>query len=457
MRRKKSIWYEVTLIALWGVGFAMTNSDDVYAQPVSLKAAIESLRKTIPEAKTISEMNGFSLADINGQQFTLTRLTTAANTLAIRSFKDPQLLLEYLDDKDPKIRYIAATVLNTKYGVYPNGMSLSDIIDIASPRHKQMIEQFRKKIMTSKADMPDCLKNLMKATSFDDDQKGESPDFTPNYKAYLEASNMIYALELSDLDYVLERGSPAGRIYAAVLIKQSGRAGDNLSFDKLLKDNATVSYQSGCKVMSTTVAEVAKSFIEKGKFFNFSFGIFCKMTMAAPSASQGEQTISSGVQTISSGEHAIPAGKQVKSEDNGLNMLLLATTVEHYQQGDSNRPAPAWLSFQALLKQGAAAKPAIEKLLASKGSGARIYGAILMWQIDAKQGAAKLKAMLADKSTVVFSQGCAKEETTVADLATRLLAGQELVFLKAPDPSPSDPSPSALSPSDPLPFTPSPK
>lgn len=439
MSRKKNSWYEVTLIALLGMGFAMTNSDDVYAQPVSLKAAIESLRKTIPEAKTISEMNGFSLADINGQQFTLTRLTTAANTLVIRSFKDPQLLLEYLDDKDPKIRYIAATILNTKYGVYPNGMSLSDIIDITSPRHKQMIEQFRKKIMTSKADMPDCLKKLMKATSFDDDQKGESPDFTPNCKAYLEASNMIYALELSDLDYVLERGSPAGRIYAAVLIKQSGRAGDNLSFDKLLKDNATVSYQSGCKAMSTTVAEVAKSFIEKGKFFNFSFGIFCKMTMAVPSASQGEQTISLG-------EHAIRAGKQVKSEDNGLNMLLPATTVEHYQQGDSNRPAPAWLSFQALLKQGAAAKPAIEKLLASKGSGARIYGAILMRQIDAKEGAAKLKAMLADKSTVVFSQGCAKEETTVADLATRLLAGQELVFLKAPDPSPSDPLPLTPSP-----------
>ncbi len=135
--------------------------------------------------------------------------------------------------------------------------------------------------------MPECLSRLLHATSIDEDARGQIPTVTENHKAYVDASNIIYALEVKDLNYVLEHGSPAGRIYAAVLLKQSSKVGNNLSFDKLLADKDKVIYKSNDKVIHTTVAEVARSFIDKGAYENFSFAIFCKM-ISEPSSTTKE-------------------------------------------------------------------------------------------------------------------------------------------------------------------------
>ena len=129
--------------------------------------------------------------------------------------------------------------------------------------------------------IPECLNKLARATSVDEDNKAPSQNATENHKAYLDASGMVNALEVSDLEYVLKEGIPAGRVYAAVLLKQSGKVGNNLSFDKLLGDNHEVIYKSSDKVIHTTVAKIARSFIDKGAYENFSFSIFCKL-MAAP-------------------------------------------------------------------------------------------------------------------------------------------------------------------------------
>lgn len=128
-----------------------------------------------------------------------------------------------------------------------------------------------------KENLPACLKQLINANSFDDSQRGEVPELTPNYKAYQEASNMISGLETSDLNLMLDRGTPAGKLYAAVLLKQSGRVGNNLSFERLVNDHSKVRYQSGCKVLETEVSEIAKSFIENNRYLNFQMSMFCKL------------------------------------------------------------------------------------------------------------------------------------------------------------------------------------
>lgn len=125
--------------------------------------------------------------------------------------------------------------------------------------------------------MPNSLRQLLTAQSFDDGIQGESPTRSQNFLAYLDASDKISSLEVSDLNYVLEHGTPAGKLYAAVLLKQSSKVGDNLSFDKLLNDHSKVDYKSGCRGLQTDVAEIAKSLKEKSSYHNFQFSMFCKM------------------------------------------------------------------------------------------------------------------------------------------------------------------------------------
>ncbi|MDX2106753.1 MAG: hypothetical protein SFY67_10170 [Candidatus Melainabacteria bacterium] len=122
-----------------------------------------------------------------------------------------------------------------------------------------------------------------------------------------------------------------------------------------------------------------------------------------------------------------------KVTTDSASLLFDAQVLDHFQQGDSNKPSRAWLAFQVLLKSGVAARSKIDQLLGSKSGGARLYGAILLQQIDSAKATKLLKSWLNDKTRVVFSQGCAKEETTVGDLSKRLLKGEQLVMLKEPN------------------------
>ena len=125
--------------------------------------------------------------------------------------------------------------------------------------------------------LPATIILLSKADKFYGPTPGET-GATPVQKAYLEATGNVGSLETEDLNWLLKKGSPAGRIYAAVLFWQTGRVGTNKSFALLTSDNSAVEYQDGCKVMGSKVSEIAKSLIDSQKFMNFQLGsMFCKM------------------------------------------------------------------------------------------------------------------------------------------------------------------------------------
>jgi hypothetical protein len=113
---------------------------------MSLKQQVEALRTKLPEPKTLSESNGFCIKDINGAQITMTLLGSAAKQLVISNGIDAQVLMAYLEDKDPKIRFIAAQALEYKYKATPGGMSVDDIVSLESKGHKKMVQRFRQKI-----------------------------------------------------------------------------------------------------------------------------------------------------------------------------------------------------------------------------------------------------------------------------------------------------------------------
>jgi hypothetical protein len=252
--------------------------------------------------------------------------------------------------------------------------------------------------------LPDCLQTLLKAKTWNDGVRGEGPEISKNFLAYSDAVAILSKLRTEDLEYVLKSGTPAGRIYAAMLLKQSGR--DNQSFQKLLADKSTVDYVSGCKAMSAAVQDIARSFIDKGCYLNFSLTVFCTLQPPPKSATE--------VQAIC------------------LVSLMSQNGVQHYEQGDSNQPSDGWRAFHLLLKQGSQAKRASLTLLDSPHPGARIYGAVLLSQFDASEANPKIKQLLNDKATLQYKRGCEVETTSVGALAGRLLKGEELILLKDP-------------------------
>jgi hypothetical protein len=116
------------------------------AGPVALMNAMESLRKDTPPAQTLSEMNGFALKDVDGNSFLLSHLSGVAQRLGVKSRDECLTLLTYLKDRDPKIRFIAASAIENVVHAYPRGMSLSDTLDIDSAGHREMVRRFAGKI-----------------------------------------------------------------------------------------------------------------------------------------------------------------------------------------------------------------------------------------------------------------------------------------------------------------------
>lgn len=123
---------------------------------------------------------------------------------------------------------------------------------------------------------PACITKLSKAKTFDDGTQGEG-GISANYQAYAEACGIVGTLETKDLEWLIKNGTPAGRLYGAMLMKQTGRAGDAESFKKLEKDDATVTFLCGCKGSEFRVSEIAKDFMANGKFMTFKLSQFCKL------------------------------------------------------------------------------------------------------------------------------------------------------------------------------------
>lgn len=279
--------------------------------------------------------------------------------------------------------------------------------------------------------MPANLKILLHADSFDDGVRGEAPTLSKNYLAYSEASAISSALSLDDLNYIMEHGTPAGKLYAAILLTSGSRVGKNLTFEKLLNDKSPVDYKSGCRGLRTTVGEVAKSFNDTGKYMNFSYSLFCKLTTAPPAASNIAAPGKTAV--TQTAPHASLSESQPLPTAQAMAILGSAQCLDDFQHGDTNKPSQLWLAFQSLLKQGKDAKTEAMQLCKSPSAAARVYAAILLQQIDKNEGRKQISELLKDKTLMIRSQGCSREQAPVKDFAQRLLNGEQLVKLRDPN------------------------
>ncbi len=140
-----------------------------------------------------------------------------------------------------------------------------------------------------------------------------------------------------------------------------------------------------------------------------------------------------GAISIVSPVYSLPPSQNTSGITDSVSLISDTTILEHFQKGDSNQPSGAWLAFQKLLKAGSDARLQIDQLIKSKASGSKLYGAILLLQIDRAKATNLLKSWQSDNSRVLLSNGCAKEETTLGELSKRLLKGEQLVMLRDPN------------------------
>ena len=102
---------------------------------------MDGYRKQFPEPQGLGEHNGFTIGpDKDGKSYTLTHLDGVAKRLGIKSRAECMVLLTYLKDPDPKLRYVAAFAIEAAVKACPGGMSSGDIKDVDSDGHRKMVK-----------------------------------------------------------------------------------------------------------------------------------------------------------------------------------------------------------------------------------------------------------------------------------------------------------------------------
>jgi hypothetical protein len=119
---------------------------DGLPSPLGLMKTMDGFRKEVTPPQTESEMNGFTVNDVDGKAFTMSHLAGVARRLGVKTKAECLVLLTYLKDRDPKIRFIAAQAIEIIVHAYPGGMSLDDILKVDSDGHREMIRRFVEKI-----------------------------------------------------------------------------------------------------------------------------------------------------------------------------------------------------------------------------------------------------------------------------------------------------------------------
>lgn len=149
-------------------------------------------------------------------------------------------------------------------------MALSSVIPPSSDRipniHQQAIVQTlptelpleRKK---EQGKMPEYLLILMRASSLDRSAVGRAGIRTETYKAFERASAAGNSIR-PQLETMVQSSTPAGRLYAAILLQRIDRTTGEKALKQLQSDQTQVAYLSGCFVENYKVSELATKILQ---------------------------------------------------------------------------------------------------------------------------------------------------------------------------------------------------
>jgi hypothetical protein len=104
--------------------------------------AMEDFRTMLPAPRGLGEVNGFTIKELG--PYTTSHLSGVANRLGATSRADCLILLTYLKDADPKLRFIAFNAIYQVVDGYRNGIAsdMDNILDTRTDGHLQQVRRF---------------------------------------------------------------------------------------------------------------------------------------------------------------------------------------------------------------------------------------------------------------------------------------------------------------------------
>ena len=114
--------------------------------------------------------------------------------------------------------------------------------------------------------LPPDLKKLATANALEDDTVGDAPGPSEIQKIFKALRAKPPKLE--DLIIATKYGSPAGQMYAAILIYAHDAEKGKAALVNLSTCNATLNYKSGCMQITAGVWDVASKLYSDGKYMN---------------------------------------------------------------------------------------------------------------------------------------------------------------------------------------------
>ncbi len=113
------------------------------------------------------------------------------------------------------------------------------------------------------------LKVLQQAPSLDDGVIGEAPESSKSWQAYRKALPAA-AQTKPQLLSMIDDATPAGRIYAAMLLYHADKAAGKAAFTRLSQYKSTVDFKSGCRMTSAGGWQIASEFFSNGKYLTLA-------------------------------------------------------------------------------------------------------------------------------------------------------------------------------------------
>ena len=101
------------------------------------------------------------------------------------------------------------------------------------------------------------LQALRTATTLALGPVGIAAQVLPATQAYFELADARDPKLKRDLERLVDKATPAGKVYAALLLDQLDRAAGRRAWQRLTRDRSPVSTFTGCIMGQTTLAEYA--------------------------------------------------------------------------------------------------------------------------------------------------------------------------------------------------------
>ncbi len=255
---------------------------------------------------------------------------------------------------------------------------------VLSIQSEAFAAQKKEKPMKESSVKNESLITLSQADRFTNNLAGEGSR-SPIYDAYHASSNAMTSVKLSDLIWLKNNGTPAGKLYAGFLLVQKDPATGQEAFVEFLADNRPLQYQSGCEVLQATVSGIARNILRTGRFLDFNDGI---------------------------------AHGAITNNPLYVQYLMTADRLADATPGESG-VHPQYLVYAAAKQNLKELKPDdLNRLLSKASPAGKLYAASLLSLKNSSRDS--FEKLTADKSKVTFISGCKGFETTVGEIAKQL-------------------------------------